>query len=296
MILRKLRTFAKSNEKLSLLYDVLFTQRRKNRLERKIKEEASNLVFGINPNIVVSLTSFSARFEKLPLTLKSLLNQSVKPDKIIVWLDDNAKITYELQALQKYGITFRWKKEVIKPHKKYFYAMQEFSDSIIITVDDDLIYPPDLIKSLLKTWRKFPDCVCARRVHKITFDTQGRLNPYNDWILEYKKINEPSHELCATGVGGVLYPPHIFDEKVFNIDAINKFCLEADDIWLKWHELRLGVKVVWAKNSMVHPPVVLGSQSVALSKKNVQESKNDNFIENCQKEIFELTQERLDNL
>ena len=286
---KKINTFLSSDDKINLLYEYFLgnkiIQIKKNRLIQKQKK--TKLKFGVKPKIVVSLTSFEPRFEGLPKTLKSLLNQSVKPDKIIVWLDATPEmLTPEMLTLQKYGVTFRCKVENLKPHKKYFFALQEFSDSIVITVDDDIIYPKDLIKSLIKTWKKYPDCICARRVHKMLFNENGSLKPYNDWIFEYKKETKPSHELLACGIGGVLYPPSIFDKNVFDIDKIKKECLEADDIWLKWHELRLGVKVVWAKNKMIHPPVVDGSQNITLSSDNVCNNKNDFFIKNCQENIF----------
>lgn len=36
--------------------------------------------------IVVSLTSFPARIKKVHIVIESLLNQTIKPDKIILWL------------------------------------------------------------------------------------------------------------------------------------------------------------------------------------------------------------------
>ena len=287
-ILRKLKTFFACKDKAMALADFFYYRQKRASLIRRV--EVRKAVYGVKPKIVVSLTSFRSRFAQLPKTLKSLLFQSVKPDAIVVWFDEPSKeaLTPELLELEKYGITYRFGVENLKPHKKYFYALQKFSDSIVITVDDDLIYPPDLIESLYRTWQKYPDCICGRRVHRIRFNENGTVKPYNDWLFECSSIKNPSHELFATGVGGVLYPPHIFDGRVFDAEKIKKLCLEADDVWLKWHELRLGVKVVWAKNNMIHPPIVQGSQKIALSSENVQGNKNDFFIQNCQKEIFDL--------
>lgn len=48
---------------------------------------------GLSVPLIVSLTSYSLRFKKLHLTLKCLLNQSIEPDKIILWIsyDDKEK-------------------------------------------------------------------------------------------------------------------------------------------------------------------------------------------------------------
>lgn len=288
-LIHKAKTFLKSNKKLKLLSDFIYFRGNKGKVAKKLLEKCINgkPEFGIKPKIIVSLTSFKPRFEQLPTMLKSILFQSVKPDKIIVWLDVTYDmLTLEMRSLEKYGVEYRCNVKNLKPHKKYFYALQEFSDCLVITVDDDVVYPPDLIESLYKTWKKHPDCVCARRVHRILFNDDGFIKPYNEWQFEYTAEKNPSDELFATGVGGVLYPPHIFDKAVFDEEKIKELCLEADDVWLKWHEVRLGIKVVWAKNHFVLPPMIEGSQDVALSAQNVLNSKNDEFIKNCQQAIY----------
>ena len=135
---RKLATFCSSEYKVNLLLDFAYRRRKQDRQKTALikKAEYEKAVFGIKIKIVVSLTSFGARFSELPKTLKSFLRQSVKPDAIIVWLDKNETLTDEMLSMQKYGVRFVFKDECLKPHKKYLYALQDFSDSIVITVDD----------------------------------------------------------------------------------------------------------------------------------------------------------------
>lgn len=258
-------------------------------VEKKVRH--AKLAFGLNHNdaretkIIVSLTTYNKRYESIYLTLKSLLLQTIKPDKIIVWLDDDIpenKITEEMSKFEKYGIEYRHTNLNIKPHTKYYYAMQEFPDDIIITVDDDIIYPKNMIEDLMKAYKKYPNTICARRVHLMTFDSKGDLRKYNDWKYEYRKLKNPSYLLCATGVGGVLYPPHILPEETFIINNIKQYCLNADDIWLKVMEVKNKVKVVWAKNHLVLPPFAKNSQKYGLNQKNVVQNENDVFICNLQ--------------
>lgn len=68
--------------------------------------------------------------------------------------------------------------------------MQEYSNFIVITVDDDLIYDKNLIKDLYLCHKKNPNSVIARRVNLITKNEQGKLNKYSDWIWEYKEKNQ----------------------------------------------------------------------------------------------------------
>ena len=57
--------------------------------------------------IVISLTSYLVRFSYLPFCLKSLLYQTVKPDKIILWLGSDTKerqIPPKLKVFEKFGV------------------------------------------------------------------------------------------------------------------------------------------------------------------------------------------------
>lgn len=258
------------------------------------KIEHSSYRFGINTEknrkekIIVSLKTYNKRYETIGSTLKSLLLQTVKPDHIIVWLDEDTienKITEEMRSFEQYGIEYKHRNLGLKPHGKYFYAMQEFPNDIIITVDDDIIYPPKLIESLMKTHEKYPQSVCARRVHLITFNSNGKLQKYSDWKYEYRRILTPSYLLCATGGAGALYPPHALPEEAFIIDNIKKYCLTADDLWLKVMELKNEVTVIWVKNHLILPPLVKGAQKNALSIKNVTQYENDLFIQKLE-EIY----------
>lgn len=232
--------------------------------------------------IIVSMTSYPARFPHIHLTLKSIMRQTMKPDKIIVWLDEDvtrSQYTEEMIALEKCGVEYRTARGNLKPHKKYIYAMREYPEDIIITADDDVIYSPNVIKSLMNTHKKYPSAVCARRVHRIIRNQKGKIAPYNKWQGEYMRKKQPSHDLLATGVGGVLYPPHCLDSRAFDMELIKKLCLGADDIWLKIMELLAGTKVVWAPCHIPAPEEIKESQKNNLRSENVRSDKNDVYMQ-----------------
>lgn len=232
--------------------------------------------------IIVSLASYPARFAQIPIALKSIMLQSMKPDRIIVWLDEEAKqsgLTHKMLELEQYGVEYRYVRD-LKAHKKYFYVMQEFPDDIIITIDDDVIYPKDVIESLVKVHRRYPDAVCARRVHKITNNADGTIASYQDWIGEYRGCDMPSHGLVAIGVGGILYPPHCLYEKAFDEELIVKLCFKADDIWLKFMELLKGTRVVWVPCDIPMPGLIEKEQKVSLNSENVGQNRNDVYFAN----------------
>lgn len=233
--------------------------------------------------IVLSMTSFPQRFKNIHLTIKSLMLQTMKPDKFIVWLDDyvtREQYTEEMMELEKFGVEFKPRQGDLKPHKKYIHAMQEYPEALIITVDDDLIYSKDLIESLVETHRKYPGEVCARRVHRITRNDKGEIASYNEWDGEYTRKRIPAHDLFATGVGGVLYPPHCVGSRTFDLDLIMKLSSCQDDIWLKFMEWMAGTKVVWVPCRIPVPQEIEGSQEISLRSDNVGQNRNDVYFHN----------------
>ena len=93
--------------------------------------------------IIVSVTSIPSRFTSLYLCLETIMRQSLKPDKIILYLGNNTKnmeLPQNLKKLKKRGLTIEYRDDKeLKPHTKYFYAMQEHPNDIIITFDDYII-------------------------------------------------------------------------------------------------------------------------------------------------------------
>jgi hypothetical protein len=287
--LLKLQHLIQSNHKKKKICNftrfVYKTAKKNNRikwiLKTKIKRQGINSKNNREEKVFISLTSYPQRFDTIIPCLKSLLLQTVKPDKIQVWLDCAPElVTNNMLALEKYGVEYHFITINLKPHNKYFFAMQQYPDALIITVDDDIIYPKDLVKKLISCHKKYPTSVCANRVHKMTF-TQGKtLKRYNDWEQDYVGLKTPSHILLATGVGGVLYPPHCLDERVFSIGLIKKYCLTADDIWLKAMEVLNNTKVVWTGLKGIINTRIEEAQKTGLLNENVTKNKNDIFIQN----------------
>lgn len=259
--------------------------------------------YGLNVNeerkehIIVSLTSFPDRMNTIHMCLRSLLSQKMKPDKIILYLSkeqfENTEIPKKVLNLKQYGLQIDFCED-LKPHKKYFYAMQEYPKDIVITVDDDVFYRSNLIRDLVEEHKKRKEEIICTRAHKMKF-VNGKLLPYKEWDYETIDIQESSHYLMATGVGGVLYPPEILPAYTFDKDKIIKLCLFADDVWLKAVEIKAGKKVYAIPATKTKYVVgIWGSEQVALNHSNVGENKNDQFIKNAFS-YFNLTESNLQN-
>lgn len=227
--------------------------------------------------IIVSLTSYGERLKTVHLTLDTIFRQTEKPDKIVLCVseEDYTLLPAKLKTLERKGKIELLAVEDLRAHKKYFYTMQKYPDDIVITVDDDVLYRHDLVERLYAAHKLYPDCVCAIRVHRIKLDEDGEPLPYTEWKLRSTEyLLQPRNDYLATGVGGVLYPPHLFGQEIFNVQLIKELCYYADDIWLKIMELRSNVRVVLADND---PTLTYteGTQEGGLFNTNVGENRND---------------------
>lgn len=247
---------------------------KKQKLKNNIHTSSDN-----NPRIIVSLTSFPARTNIVYWTLKTLLNQTVKVNRIILWLAEEQfskeRLPQELTEVQDYGVSIRFCDD-LRSHKKYYYSMLEYPNDIIITVDDDIVYPEDTIEKLLKKYEQYPDCVVCNEGREITFNEDKIINRYSFWK---KRTTEgafaPSSKLVPIGCGGVLYPPHSLDKRLFDKRLIKDLAWFTDDLWLKcMSALNKTMVVKTDKYSRPLTPIN-DSQTESLNSINVNGGNND---------------------
>ncbi|MEP5253965.1 MAG: hypothetical protein ABJQ39_02820 [Winogradskyella arenosi] len=238
-----------------------------------------DLNIDISSELVVSLTSIPKRIHFVPLVVKSMLNQTYKPKKIVLWLglelfpNKEADLPKALLDLKSHGLLICFRED-LKPHTKYFYAFKSYPEELIVTVDDDLFYPKDLLNRLMLTYKKYPHCVIAHRVRYIQVNKNAVL-PYRNWPINPKGMRNPSHKLLATGVGGVLYKPSLFTDDLLEKTSLKKLCLNADDIWLKAHEIKDTIPVVFTHYYFRPFIEIAKSQEQGLHNKNVFNHGND---------------------
>lgn len=244
-------------------------------------------------NIIISIASYKKRLSTLPLCLETIISQTVRANKILLYLDNEYKeLSPQILSYQEKGIEIYFVPEDLKSHNKYFYAMQKYPDDIIITLDDDVLYPNNLVEKLMESYYKNPYAVSAGRVHKMRFGSYGNVLPYRFWIKEAKIYNTPQMDLFANGVGGILYPPHCMDEQLFNKEKIKQLCLYGDDIWLKAMQVLKGTPVVLIFQKQQHPISIDGTESNGLFVINKLQGRNDIYIKNVFNE-YNLTKERI---
>lgn len=186
--------------------------------------------------VVVSLTTYSRRTETVHKTISSLLNQTVCPDKIILWLDEEEfskdTIPDELSALQSniFRVEFC---ENTKSFKKLIPTLEKYPDATVITFDDDFEYPPTIVEHLLAYNKKYPDCIIGARGRVIRVEDQ-EIKPYPDWqFIQLEQEIKSKTALLPIGYAGILYPSNSLHQDVFNKSLYQSLCPTADDLWFK---------------------------------------------------------------
>ena len=228
------------------------------------------------PQLIVSLTTYPARINSVYKTISTLLQQTVKPDKIVLWLAEpqfpDKNLPENLTRLQEFGLEIKWTENDIRSFKKLIPSLKEYPEDIIITVDDDNYYDERLIEYLYKSYLENPECIHARQAFVVKHNSKGKLvmkarnYVYNSTYLP-SFMNEP------VGCGGVLYPPHVLDENVLNEEQFMKLVPTNDDLWFWAHALKKGTKIrVIKDNYKLKNYIVENSQEDALWQKNMVNS------------------------
>lgn len=196
--------------------------------------------------IDISMTSMSSRMPTICATLRSLLAQDYDNLRIHLHLSRGPylldqgvpELPDELAALQaanpeRLRVQYcpNW-----GPYRKllpYLHANWGYS-KLVVTVDDDTIYPPDWLQGLVDAYDTYR-CVIGYRGHRINI-RDGKIQPYRSWMRT--KIEEnPSLFILPTGKDGILYNTAFFPVNVLNIAEASRIAPTVDDLWFRWHLL-----------------------------------------------------------
>ena len=205
----------------------------------------------LKDNLTVSMTSHGKRVADFaPFAIYSIFHQTMLPNRIVLninkgkWTEDN--LPELIKKLQIAGLEVNLCEDV-GPHTKLLPALEKYPDDVIITVDDDIYYDKELIEEVVATRHESANknAVVCRTALEVTCK-DGKILPYSQW----QKAKVTSKALLSPfGWSGVLYPPHIFLDEVFNKDVYRRLCPQADDIWFTIMELIMNIPIVMVKDT-----------------------------------------------
>ena len=240
---------------------------------------------GLTERLYVSVASYPPRFATLDLTLKCLLSQSVAPDGVLLWIPPGTEgsLPAAVTTLRRAGLTIREAPQDCGPFNKIVHTLPRYPDATIVTADDDVSYPRDWLEGLVRAHAANPRAVLAYRAHRIAWNADGTIAPYDTWT----PAGEGDDHVLATGVGGILYPPHSLHADTTDAAVFMKLCPTADDLWLCWMAYRNGTPVRKIAGYR-RPTTWTGSQTVALNQTNVIGGQNDVVVRALVEEFGDL--------
>ena len=250
----------------------------------KLPEYGLNKTEFREEKVILSLTSFPARIEKAYYAIKSLMLQSYKADRIILWLAEsqfpNKELPKQFSELLKRGLEIQWCED-LRSHKKYYYSLQQQKvNELIITYDDDIIYEKDSIEKLIIQHKKYPQCIICNRGHEIIFDHEGKLEPYKRWRIHSSVgVESPTKWLIPSTGNGCLYPYGCMPQITFDWNVIQDTALTADDLWVRFCSMSNGIEVVKTRETIAILCEVWGSQKERLTQINDIGGENERVIE-----------------
>jgi len=226
---------------------------------------------------IVALTTHPGRIGSVWRTLRSLATQNIRPERIVLVLAEEEFPGRELPSALTSRVwtkTFEvlWVRRNTRSYKKLLPARAAFPDAVIVTADDDVMYPRTWLARFATAHSDAPRSILAQRAHKLGF-VDGAFAPYAQW--RPARSDTPSHRVFPTGVGGVLYPPASLDPRVLNVDLALRLAPHGDDIWFR--------AMAWLADSDVRYigprfndfAPIRGTQRTALWRHNVARNAND---------------------
>ena len=102
--------------------------------------------------ITVCMATFPARFKQIPEAVASLLEQSVQPDRIMIYVNEASDVPGlpDDPRIEVYGST-----DVNMTDIGKFEVASMVEDGIVLTVDDDIWYPPNYVEDMVAAVQRY---------------------------------------------------------------------------------------------------------------------------------------------
>lgn len=190
--------------------------------------------------VSVNLTTTAARQDICMHAVLSLINQSLQPDVVRLWISkdpylrdsgisDVPQWVSELNTIN-HIIEVRWVDNT-GPYRKLLPALSSARPGdLIVTADDDIVYGRDWLKELVGMANKYPGELVAARVRCKVRNIFGVKASYIAWpIIGVDKAI--SADYVITHGGGAVYSADIIRSDLVKDDGYMSVCPTADDLW-----------------------------------------------------------------
>lgn len=277
MYIRKYIEATKLPEGANLGYFFYFSYKTINWLDNLVFDQLTIPRFPLNTKqrdeyIIVSLTSYPARIAFVHQAIKSLMMQTCKPDKIFLWLAEeqfpNKELPSKLLELCSYGLDIMWMNDLYG-HKKYYYpVLNQKTNEVVITFDDDILYSPVTIERIMKKHKLYPNCLVCERGQ--TFEDKDIQNPGRWRVNSELGVNLPTFSMNPSPGGGCLIPYHGFYKDAVDEQKIRSLAYKNDDLWYMFMCAENGTQMIKTRKNHRTFTVIKGSQIEQMANANVK--------------------------
>lgn len=192
-------------------------------------------------DIVISLTTISSRLDHVGRTLECIAKQTIQPHSVNLYISEDPYLLDKgidrrddaLRKIADLGVNI-YMTPNIGPYRKQYPVVRQLRSAgasphtIVMTIDDDVLYPSDVVERLANA-AEYSNAVVAHRGRKIAL-SGDRLQPYASFGPPTEITD---HLNLATGKNGIAYRLQHFPEDP--AEYVGPYLAPtADDIWCKW--------------------------------------------------------------
>ena len=204
--------------------------------------------------IIVSLTTWSARISNIPTVLDTIYAQSLLPDKVVLNLSHREIVPVEVeQYIDNHGVEVFWTEDT-KVYKKIIHTLKRYPNACVINIDDDMLYPPGMIEDFMNTHNKFPNnpicgnhafscgliCHCGEAsLTKLEF-FGGYLDCIDDNLRSHCHSSDMVYTYFATKAGHPYVPTRDF----YGVEYCRSY--KANNSWSKDNIRVVGIQATYA--------------------------------------------------
>ena len=234
--------YAAENPILDLIYEWRLRRQDLAALDRAAAENPRRVP------IIVTFTTLPSRVERIDLTLKSLLRQTVRPDAIRLNLPDASRREGAPYVLPERIRTLT--QLTIVPCADYGPATKVIpalfdspADAALLVVDDDRVYQPSFVERMARLAGRHPDAAIASSGWDVPDDLVDRPT-----TLAATLFGRPPAPIKCTrvrgcrevdvfqGLAGYVVRPRFFDrEAIADYTRAPTAAFFVDDVWISAH-------------------------------------------------------------
>lgn len=247
-------------------------------------------------NIIISLSTIPSRIELIDPTLNSLLDQTVRPEKIYLNVPK-----FSIRENRAYVIPDRLKNhpiiEVVEVDKDWGPATKMIPtllreadrDTPILVLDDDYVYTKNLVETYVKSMEEIDHAVLCLKGWNLPYEMnhKNKIRYRGMETKDFKRVD------LFEGSSSYLVKPSFFPKEMFDYERAPKEAFYCDDIWVSGNLAKSQIPILIMPFCGWIPRLLNFStrNTIRLATK----ENRDDYNENCIYRYFEKYWKDLDN-